>query len=205
MVLLPTHAYFDLTGDVAQQNVLGARAFVPWDAVQQHFAFDSPVMFPHATRLYDHTRFEAAHKSGKVSEVGPVRVQVPDRYVRAIELQAGPNAQSRAAVLTYPGVWLPPGAAFQASISLHPRTFSRPDVGIVHVELRVSTPGGDRVVAEQTLDPMDRGRQVFLPFDADLSAAGGQTVDLSIRAWVADSAPADALDVLIGEPRLRMP
>jgi hypothetical protein len=203
--LLTTNAYFDATGDVAQQNVLGARAFVPWDQARGRFAYESPVLFPHATRLYDHARFETAPKVGKVAEFGPVRVQLTDRLTRAVELQAVADGAAREAMITYPGLWIPYGATFQAWASIHPRLYNHAEVGPVHVEVRATTPDGQSIVHDETFDPMDRSHQVYVPFEADLSALGGRTADLSIRAWGADNAPRDTLDLLIGEPRLQMP
>jgi hypothetical protein len=181
--------------------VIGARAFIPWDAAQQRFAYEAPVVFPLATRLYDHPRFEAARKTGKVAEAGPVKVDLKDRLVRALDLQPSPDDPARQAQLTYPNLWIPDGATFQAWVAIHPRLFNHKDVGTVHVEVRV----GDTVVADQVLDPSERAQQVYTPLEADLSAHGGQRADVTLRVWPTDPTAKEAFDVLIGEPRLSMP
>jgi hypothetical protein len=205
LVLLPTNAYFDATGDVSQQNVLGARAFVPWDPDQHRFRLDAPMVFPLTTPLYDHVRFDLAHKNGSISEFGPVRVQAGDRLIRALEFQPKPDDTTRQASLTYPRVWIPTNAVFHAWISLHPRLFNHADLGLVHVEVRASADNREVTVADQVLDAMDPTQRVYLPLQADVSAFGGSVADLTIRVWGADPRAQQAPDVLIGEPQLIMP
>jgi 4-amino-4-deoxy-L-arabinose transferase-like glycosyltransferase len=206
LVLLPTSAYFDATGDVAQQNVLAARAFIPLDDTLRRFRLQDATTFPLSVPLYDRQRFDAATKHGQVAEMGPIRVQLGDRNTRALSLQPTEMASNgeHIASITYGDVWVPPAAQFTAWVALHPRVFGHTDVGQLRVEVDVVSDGREMPLAALELDPMNAQQRVYLPFHVALSNVQGQRVQLVLRVASTPSATATG-EVLVGEPRIFAP
>jgi hypothetical protein len=205
LIIVVDSAYFDATGDVAQQNVLTARAFVPWDETANRFTVETPTVFPLGVPLYDHARFQASEILGRVNEAGPLRVQLGDRLLRALSFQPSEplmgSAAGRQAAITYHQLWIPQRGHLQAWFALHPRLFGNSTLGPLRLQVNVASSTGTVVVDQYTLDPMDSSQRSYAPIDIDLSAFSGRTVDLQLAVLVG-TASGEGGEVLIGEPRL---
>lgn len=203
LIAVTDSAYFDATGDVTLQNVVTARAFVPWDDVAHRFRVDSPTVFPLAIPLYDHARFGAADRAGNVSEAGPLRVRSDGRLLRALSFVPSRvvAAGERDAAITYRDIWIPTGAHLKGWIALHPRLFGNSSVGIERVQIGVATATGTVQLAEYELDPLDTEQRSYAPVDVDLTALAGDTVGLQLRV-LSSTTSADGGEVLVAEPRL---
>ncbi|MBV9894968.1 MAG: hypothetical protein JO020_12430 [Chloroflexi bacterium] len=205
LIIFAESSYFDATGDIAQQNVLTARAFIPWDASSDRFLTDAPVTFPLNVPLYDDERYAAASIVGTVAETGPLRVQTGGRLFRALSFQ--PNAAmtdgevGRQAAITYHNLWVPQSGHLQGWIALHPRLFGNASIGPLHVQVRVIANGATTIVSDYQLNPTNTSQRDYEPMDADLSAYGNETIDVQLRVLVS-TVTGDGGEVLFGEPNL---
>lgn len=206
LIVTPTSSYWGGGGDPTQNNHLPTRAFVPWDPATGRIQWESDIVFPLNTTLYDDKRFEAAHREGRVVPSGPQKVRLEDRLLRALSFQPDSplGDQERQAAISYRGLWMGPGAQFQAWVALHPRFFGREQVGKLRAELYVRAGDREMLIAGHDLDPSNREQWIYTPWNVDLSGYAGQRADLTIQVR-GSSAVTETAEVLIGEPRLIMP
>lgn len=205
LIVSPTGAYWDNTGEVHLQNLLTARAFIPVKPNSPQFRLDEPIVFPLETELYNEQRLKAAQTTGKVEPSSLERVAIGDRNLPALRFTLTP-AESQTvdpvAQITFPDVFVPFGAKFEAWTAVHPRFYLHPQLGQLRVEVGVRVDGRDEVVGQQFLSSMDQ--PLYRPFEADLSRFAGQHAAMFIRASQAAQAREQAI-VLVGDPRVVMP